>query len=216
MSAFHPNRPVPVLWWVEWRSAGEQHRILLGGRLRVGRSAAMDVVIDDPYVSREHCVLELEGGGVRIDASRSLNRIWVQDGDFDRVFLTEPGSFRIGETTIGLRPVSPNEDTTLHLTQRRPALTLRHSTRELLDPDGTVIAQLSVSEETALYEMAIKYPDAVDHDTLGRAIWGKDGFDRYLIHRVVQRLRDRMGDSGDLIENVRGAGYRLRAPLDLR
>jgi DNA-binding response OmpR family regulator len=32
----------------------------------------------------------------------------------------------------------------------------------------------------------------------------------------MQRLRDRLGDFGDLIENVRGAGYRLRGPMDMR
>jgi DNA-binding response OmpR family regulator len=85
----------------------------------------------------------------------------------------------------------------------------------MLAPDGTVIAQLSASEEAALYEIAIRYPDAADHDAIGQAIWGKDAYDRYLIHRLVQRLRDRMGDSSDLIENVRGAGYRLRSPIAL-
>jgi hypothetical protein len=216
MAVVERSRQQPVLWWVEWRTGGEQRRTLLAGRLTVGRSTSTDVVIDDPYVSRRHCILEVEAGGVRVDASGSLNRIWVGDGDFDCVLLQEAGAFRIGETTIALRPVSPNEDSTLHLSQRRPALILRRSTRELMAPDGTVIAQLSASEEAALYEIAIRYPDAADHDTLGRAIWGKDAFDRYLIHRLVQRLRERMGDCGDLIENVRGAGYRLRAPVDVR
>jgi DNA-binding response OmpR family regulator len=158
----------------------------------------------------------LEGAGVRVDASRSLNRIRVNGQDHECVMFADAGSFVVGQTTVQMRPVSPTEDTTLQLTQRPPLLTLRRSTRELVAPDGTLIAQLSASEELALYEIAIRYPDAADHDSIGQSIWGQDAYDRYLIHRLVQRLREKLGDSADLIENVRGAGYRLRAPLELR
>ena len=215
MAASGPGEPASGAWWVEWRNAGEPRRALLTCRLSVGRSQSVDLRIDDPYVSREHCILELEDGGVRVDASHSMNRVLVGGRDFECVLIKEAGSFLIGQTTIQLRPVSPTDDSTLHLSHMPPAHSLRRSTRELIAADGTVNAQLSASEGTALYEIAIRFPDAADHDTIGRAIWGGDAYDRYLIHRLVQRLRDRMGDSADLIENVRGSGYRLKAPLDM-
>jgi two-component system phosphate regulon response regulator PhoB len=127
----------------------------------------------------------------------------------------EAGSFSIGQSIISLRPISVAEDTTLHLSRTTPTLTLRRSTRELLSEDGTLIAQFSTSEAAALVVIASQFPDAADHARIARAIWGEPDYPRYLIHRLVQRLRDRMGDYGHLIENVRGAGYRLRGPINL-
>jgi predicted component of type VI protein secretion system len=202
-------------WWVEWHRSGEERRVPLTGRLTVGRSRLMDVVIDDPYVSREHCILQLEAGGVRVDASLSTNLIVVDGRDMKCAVFRQAGSFSIGQTLVQLRPASVAEDATLHLSRTSPMLTLRRSTRELLSADGTLVAQLSTSEAAALSVIASRFPDAADHPTIARAIWGEPDYPRYLIHRLVQRLRDRMGDFGHLIENVRGAGYRLRGPLDL-
>lgn len=202
-------------WWVEWHRSGEIRRVPLTGHLTVGRSKLMDVVIDDPYVSRDHCVLELEDGGVRVDASLSTNLIVVDGRDMKLALFRQAGSFSIGQTVVQLRPASVAEDTTLHLSRTTPTLALRRSTRELLYADGTLVAQLSTSEATALSVIAARFPDAADHSEIARAIWGEPDYPRYLIHRLVQRLRDRMGDFGHLIENVRGAGYRLRGPLDL-
>jgi hypothetical protein len=202
-------------WWVEWHVAGKSRCVQLTGRLTVGRSRLMDVVIEDPYVSREHCVLELEDGGVRVDASHSTNMIVVDGRDMKCAMFRGAGSFSIGGTVVQLRPGSAAEDTTLHLSHTTPRLTLRRSTRELLAPDGTLIAQLSMSEAAALEAIVARYPDAVDHATMARAIWGEPDYPRYLIHRLIQRLRDRLGDFGELIENVRGAGYRLRGPMDV-
>jgi Inner membrane component of T3SS, cytoplasmic domain/Transcriptional regulatory protein, C terminal len=208
--------PARQPWWVEWRSGGEPRRVPLTGRLTVGRSPLSDVVIEDPYVSREHCSLELTADGVRVDATGSLNRIRANGEELERLELTDAGSFSIGQTTVHLRPISLNDDTTLRMTERPAVLTLRRSTRELFDATGATIAQLSVSEAAVLETIAGRFPDAAPHDDIAIAVWGDSDYDRYLIHRLVQRLRDRMGGSGDLVENVRGAGYRLRAPIDLR
>jgi hypothetical protein len=203
-------------WWIEWPAAASNRSLELTGRLTVGRSKLMDVVVDDPYVSRDHCVLELDQGCVRVDASHGTNVITVEGRDVKQAKFVRAGSFSIGQTTLRLRPTSGVEDTTLRLSRTSPTLTLRRSTREVFSLDGTLIAQLSTSEAAALEAIAGRYPDAADHATLARAIWGDHDYPRYLIHRLIQRLRDRMGDSGDLIENVRGAGYRLRGPMDVR
>jgi len=203
-------------WWVEWSSAASHRSIELRGRVTVGRSKSMDVVVDDPYVSREHCAIELKDGGVHVDANLGTNVICVDGREMKQARFLRAGSFSIGQTTLRLRPQSDGEGTTLHLSRATPTLAFRRSTREVFSPDGTLIAQLSTSEAAALEAIAGRYPDAADHATLARAIWGDHDYPRYLIHRLIQRLRDRMGDSGDLIENVRGAGYRLRGPMDVR
>lgn len=203
-------------WLVEWHEAGKVRRVELTRSLRVGRSKLMDVVINDPYVSREHCTLVLEGRGVRVDASQSTNRIVVDGRDVECATFVEAGTFSIGQTVVELRPASAAQDTTLPLSRTTPTLVFRRSTRELYSPDGTLIAQLSVSESAALETIACRFPDVADHATLAKAIWGEPDYPHYLIHRLVQRLRDRMGDSAGLIDNVRGAGYRLLGPMEMR
>jgi DNA-binding response OmpR family regulator len=175
----------------------------------------MDLSVDDPYVSRQHCTLELEDGGVRVDASRSMKTIVVDGRELKCVVFRQAGSFSIGRTILQLRPSSWTEDTTLSMSRAIPLLTFRRSTRELLVADGTVVTQLSALEAAALEAIVARYPDCADHATMARAIWGEADYPRYLIHRLVQRLRDRLGDFGEMIENVRGAGYRLRGPVDI-
>jgi hypothetical protein len=210
------SRPAEPGWWVEWRSADEPRRVVLSDRLSVGRSPTSDVLIEDPYVSREHCTLELTPEGVRVDATGSMNRIHARGEEMERIVLAVEGSFIVGQTTVHLRPISRAADVTLRMGRRPSALTLRRSTRELLDAEGAPIAQLSVSEAAVLETIAGRFPDAAPHDAIAVAVWGESDYDRYLIHRLVQRLRERMGASGELVENVRGAGYRLRSPIDLR
>lgn len=202
-------------WWIEWHRSGVARRVPLTGRLTVGRSRLMGVVIDDPYVSREHCVLQLEDGVVRVDASLSVNLIVVDGREMKCVVFRQAGSFSIGQTVVQLRPVSAADDATLQMSHTTPTLTLRRSTRELLSADGTLLAQLSASEAATLDVIASRFPNAADQSAIARAISDNPDYPSYLIHRLVQRLRDRMGDYGHVIENVRGAGYRLRGPLNL-
>jgi hypothetical protein len=203
-------------WCVEWRDAGGHRRIPLAGHLTVGRSKRMDVVIDDPFVSREHCTLDVDDEGVRVDARGSRNQI-VMDGNFlDCVVFKRPGTFVIGQTSVQLRPAGTAQDTTLPLSRTTPTLTFRRSTRELFSPDGTLIAQFSAQEAAALSAIAESFPDVADTATISTAVWGEPDYDAVLIYRLMQRVRERMGDFARLVVNVRGAGYRLKGPMDLR
>jgi hypothetical protein len=216
MGVADPKKAPTHAWWVEWRDAGGPRRVALKHSLTVGRSAEMDVVIDDIYVSREHCILEITDGGVRVDASRSVNRILVDGRLLECVLFPRAGAFTIGETSIQLRPARATQDTTLHLSRTTPALHFRSSTRELLAFDGTVISQFSPQEAAALEAIVASYPDAAAARAISTAVWGEPDYEAYLIHRLIQRVRGRMGDFADYIENVRGSGYRLRGAIEMR
>ena len=75
---------------------------------------------------------------------------------------------------------------------------------------GRVLAHFSPSECQAMLAVVRAFPDAASHEMVGAAVWGSQGFDRYQIHRLLQRARQRMGDHADLLENVRAAGYRTK------
>jgi pSer/pThr/pTyr-binding forkhead associated (FHA) protein len=203
-------------WWVEWTDAHGTRRIPLVDRLTVGRSRQSDVVLDDMYVSREHCVIELDGEDVRVDASRSVNKILVGGELLDGASFSAAGTFSVGETTIALLTVANDDEATRVLERPSAGLRYRRSTRELLGAEGTVVAQFSAQEGAAFGAIVAAYPDAAATARISTAVWGEPDYESYLIHRLVQRIRRRMGDLADLVENVRGAGYRLRSPIDLR
>lgn len=71
---------------------------------------------------------------------------------------------------------------------------------------------LTVRELGLLKEFAAHPGEVLSRDTLLDEVWGMDyaGGTRTLDQHIVQ-VRRKLGKSGDLIETVRGTGYRLRA-----
>ena len=96
------------------------------------------------------------------------------------------------------------------------------ASRSVLVTGGTgvlgraVVARFAPAEFAAVELLASLEPEAASHGDLGRVIWGGIGFDQYQIHRLMQRIRQRLGSEAGLLENVRGAGYRLTAPIEIR
>ena len=72
---------------------------------------------------------------------------------------------------------------------------------------------LTVRERGLLKEFAAHPGEVLSRDTLLDEVWGMDyaGGTRTLDQHIVQ-VRRKLGPSGDLIETVRGVGYRLRIP----
>lgn len=200
-------------WSIEWTEAGSTRRFELRGVLAIGRAEGIAIRVADPYISRQHCVISLVDGRPVVDATGSLNRIRVAGDDFSTVTLSEGDVFVLGKTAFRVGRAAA-DTTTLILRTPTARLLLRRSTRELLDHEGTLIAQFSVAEFAAFEATAARYPDAASHAEVAQAVWGSLGYDQYQIHRLMQRVRQRLGDAGDLLENVRGAGYRLGAAVE--
>lgn len=202
----------PPGWYVAWESGGAPHRLAITGELTVGRSVAMDIVIEDPYVSRRHCVLALRDGVPWIDASQSLNGVRVRGSTVKEARLEPDDVILIGGTQLTVTRDRADARSTL-LMPTGSTLRLRLSTHELLDASANVIATLTPLECSMLELLAARYPDAASHDDIGTALWGPGNYDRYLIHRLAQRLRDVLDDNHGMLENVRGSGYRLRSAV---
>jgi hypothetical protein len=77
---------------------GEFAVVRLGaGWTRIGRSAAADVRIDDPTVSRRHALIVLtDGGDVRVLDDRSLNGLFVNGERVEWAALTDGDELEIG------------------------------------------------------------------------------------------------------------------------
>ncbi|WP_269857677.1 FtsK/SpoIIIE domain-containing protein [Streptomyces sp. RPT161] len=86
--------------------AGGVH-LLHGGQVRIGRSLEADVPIDDPDVSRLHCVVTVDPGGqITVADLGSTNGTRVDGRPVDdRPVPLPPGALlRIGESTLRLDP----------------------------------------------------------------------------------------------------------------
>jgi pSer/pThr/pTyr-binding forkhead associated (FHA) protein len=86
-----------------------RQRVALGAGKRsfsVGRGAACDVIVDDPYAAPLHVLVEIdEGGAIVLTDQASVNGIWLQ-GRRTRGAGPMPlqgGEFRIGHTRIRVR-----------------------------------------------------------------------------------------------------------------
>jgi hypothetical protein len=208
-------------WYLQWRQAAGEKRLPIGGGpngiagLTIGRSPECDVVLDDPYVSRLHCTVRIDGGSVVLDAGQARNPLRV-DGRETAFFLVtrSPQAFEVGKTAFQVISIAPTlSETTLVLT-RTTHLGLRGSTRELFERPGGVVAQFSASEYAAFAAIVRKYPGAANHREVGQAVWGDVGYDQYQIHRLMQRIRQRIGTYAEFLENVRGEGYRFHLPVE--
>ena len=92
--------------------------------------------------------------------------------------------------------------------------TARIDTRRFMVSTGEPPDQpLTVRELGLLREFAAHPGEVLSRDTLLDEVWGMDyaGGTRTLDQHIVQ-VRRKLGPSGDLIETIRGVGYRLRIP----
>ena len=88
-----------------------------------------------------------------------------------------------------------------------------------IDPDrhqveiGDQSIELTATEFRLLHHLAANAGRVQSRDVLLDRVWGYD-FDGYArtVDTHIRRLRKKMGPAGDLIETIRGIGYRFRDP----
>ncbi|MFE1055833.1 FHA domain-containing protein [Streptomyces rochei] len=92
--------------------AGGVH-LLHGGQIRLGRSADADIALDDPDVSRMHCVVTVDPDGrVSVADLGSTNGTTLDGARVgDRPVRLTPGALlRIGESALRLAPARPTAE----------------------------------------------------------------------------------------------------------
>lgn len=77
-----------------------------GRTFLIGRAPECDLRLEDAYVSRHHCLLELVEDEWWLRDLGSRNGTWVGEQRVDRPFLLTPGTvFRVGRTHLLCGPV---------------------------------------------------------------------------------------------------------------
>lgn len=125
-------------------------------------------------------------------------------------YVTKPFSFAELLARIHARLRARDQSTATELTQGSLVLDLRRRTARLRDREVVLTAR-----EFALLETLLRHPGQVlSQVQLMDRVWGYD-FDpgSNVVEVYVGYLRRKLGK--ELIETVRGAGYRLRPPGDV-
>ena len=96
-------RPAPGRY-LAIEDGGEVVLFALGDRegqsLRIGRSPAADILLDDASVSRRHAVIVHRGGKAILLDDRSLNGVWVNGRRVGEAALTDGDAIAIGHVSL--------------------------------------------------------------------------------------------------------------------
>jgi S-DNA-T family DNA segregation ATPase FtsK/SpoIIIE len=112
---------------LEVHEAGDavvSYALELGKAVSVGRHADNDVVLDDPSVSRSHCLIYVTEGGVEIEDLGSTNGVRVEERRIKgRVEVRAGTTLTIGKLRCRLcrfeAAASPDETTVQNRTARK-------------------------------------------------------------------------------------------------
>ncbi len=77
------------------------------GSLHLGRSAAADVVLDEPTVSRRHATIVRDGGRLHLHDDRSANGTFVNGRRITSVELVDGDVLFLGRVTVVFRDTTP-------------------------------------------------------------------------------------------------------------
>jgi len=193
---------------------GQAHEFpLVQDVVTVGRGHDCDLVVESPYVSRQHARLVREGDSYHIADEGSTNGVLLNGkrvpeqqplNEGDRIEIADITmdftAKELGETTI--TPLLPG--TSGELFRCDSATWQVWMAGEKLEP------RLSLQEFELLSSLATRQGRICSREELGAAIWGEANFDHNMLHRLVHRLRDKLGPTHrSVIESVPGVGYRI-------
>ncbi len=92
-------------------SVGRRWTFSLGKPLtKIGRTPQCDLVINDPLVSREHCLLQVKAGEMILEDLNSANGTLVNDQRITRTVLRPGDRIRLGLSEMVLEGIPEKED----------------------------------------------------------------------------------------------------------
>lgn len=98
-----PEKFNVVLTVMSGPAQGSAHT-LTQARVVIGRTGA-DLVLNDPEISRHHCLLEVRGTAVNLKDLESTNGTFFDEEKVRAAFLQNDSEFRIGNTLLRLNLV---------------------------------------------------------------------------------------------------------------
>lgn len=81
------------------------------------------------------------------------------------------------------------------------------STREVWIDNAKIELRLSVQEFELVLILCSRYGIVCSRDELAMAIWGEGNYDFNMLHRLVHRLKQKLGAEQGILQTVPGVGY---------
>ena len=190
-----------------------------GDELVLGRDAGCGIGLNDRQVSRRHAVIYRRGNRCFVRDLGSRNGTFVndnlvltaqplQDGDEIRIAARFHIIFVAGEATAPLYRAGP----------RRRGVSLETGPRHVW-VDGVKLEPPLSPAQFQLLELLVAHGGAVcSREQVVAGVYADEaaeGITDQAVDALVRRLRARLAETGassNLIETVRGAGFRLRQP----
>jgi hypothetical protein len=193
------------------------------GAVVIGRDDAADVVLDSPFVSRRHARIDWVTGKHVLSDLTSRNGTWLNGKRIEKASELRAGDeIGVAEYVLFYRH-APNAGETrdwdkslLSEGSSQVALYVDRAAREvwvLGEKLGEPLPKLEFELLSFLYQ---RTGEVVPLDEIGAAIWGRDAYDRDMLHQLVSRLKRRVEPDRlqpRFIINVRGVGYQLHRSI---
>jgi DNA-binding response OmpR family regulator len=174
----------------------------------IGRSSDSDVVLDFNYISRTHARIEYADSGFVVVDAGSTNGTFVNGRRISGAQALASGDhISIGDVSITfLESPSHEVQRTVPLPEDCP-VRCDEATRQVWIGEEQVTERLSVQEFELLLLLSSQHGRVMPRDELAMAIWGAGNYEYNMLHRLVHRLKRKLGVHGDLIRSVAGIGY---------
>lgn len=201
---------VPEAYLVTVETGRDGARRRLGPLTVIGRAPECDFVVSSSHVSRRHAEVAWDGERFLVRDLGSLNGTKV-GGET----IAEPRPLRSGDSLqladCTLRFELGIGGETQVFVPQRSALTIDRATHEVW-LHGSLI-ELAPKEFLLLALLDADTPAVVEYSRIAAEVWPELGGEvsEDNIAQLAARLRRKLGDSGGIIVNVRGFGYRLDA-----
>ena len=181
----------------------------------IGRDPASDIRLEGRHVSRLHAKVVPTRQGHRIvdlNSTNGVRKAGVRGSAWDLRFgdEVELGDYRLAYVVSGDDPdrTIPDESSS----PEEPQLRLDERSRQVW-LGGRLLARPLSRLEFQLLGYLYSRPGRVSsREELGIAIWGEGQFEDVMVHQLVHRLREKLGDGpghSRYLTNLPGQGYRL-------
>jgi DNA-binding response OmpR family regulator len=193
---------------------GQQHDFpLRTGVVTIGRAPDCDLVLDYSYISRVHARIEQAKGQYILVDCGSRNGTSINGRRVGEMQVLSPGdTITMGDLELSFQPAPGGIETTA--LYRLPAsgspIRCDSASWQVWVGDTLLEPKLSLQEFELLSLLASRFGRVCTRDELGIAIWGRNNYQFNMLHRLVHRLKRKLGPEYEsMIVPVAGRGYRL-------
>jgi hypothetical protein len=193
---------------------------LKGSQITIGRSSSQDIVLNDPYASRQHAEIHLVDNAYRLHDLGSKNGVFVSGrrlGEGATAWLEDGAEIQLASTRYRFQDPSVTITAPSLIAVQEPSLRVDPTTRQVYVDGSLLDPPLSVKQFELLWYLYQHRGRVVSKDELATNIWPEVAGEVYdaNIDRMVSRVRSRIEpderEDPRFIVTIRGYGYQMKS-----